>query len=670
MVTLKTKPLMHNTSSFDNCKNAIGTNDNTFLDNNTSIVTKMTPTNNHTTNNTSLQSFGANATAGITSACSTHNTNKIDSIAPTLTLSLGNGIQFVVIPTVINGNDNNNNGMMNNGTVSFQQDPNNPNEFNLQLVSFTGTMKIIQQSLTNDDPNMSNNKYVVPTEQQLNSSNITPLPNKVNQVTPKNSISPSTTLKISKINTSSKNNNKNADKILTAMKGKHNIPIRPHSFFEKKKNNTKMTTNSQLEVIESNNDNEQRAQLKRLRHALESPELVVVDNNDKNVLQDENNVSHKNMNIDHNHIHHHDDQPSQSLLVFGEESEELQPSLGQPNFTQTQTQLSYATNTIDDDDDDEFHDAINQHHPTSSPSSSSSLLSRHHNDNDIPNFLSTANEDVADISFDHNTNDHDHRPSKIQRILEEGTVGSVEDEVEEQGYNNDVENYEQTDNADEKEEVEDKMVIASVQGEVEEQCNNDVVHFEQPHTNVAKDDEENMIESSVQDNIIISKHPNSFRIAEVSPMKVNDDVDNNNNKKLVKNNNKKKKNTEKICYPESSPVTTIPVTGQDPPVSRWGHTLTSIDNNRIVLYGGQTYDEKTLYPITLTDLYVYDIPKNIWFKPYNSVSNSISRQWHTCTYIPTRNTLIAIGGERIDVKSGKTKTVDQVMTFDTELMLW
>jgi len=104
------------------------------------------------------------------------------------------------------------------------------------------------------------------------------------------------------------------------------------------------------------------------------------------------------------------------------------------------------------------------------------------------------------------------------------------------------------------------------------------------------------------------------------------------------------------------------------PMGRWGHTLTLVDHSRIVLYGGQTYDTSTNTLRTLSDLYLYDMNKRKWNKPINC--ESLSRNWHTTTFLPDRQLLIAFGGESHDAKSGKNVTTDQVMVLDTEIMLW
>jgi len=104
---------------------------------------------------------------------------------------------------------------------------------------------------------------------------------------------------------------------------------------------------------------------------------------------------------------------------------------------------------------------------------------------------------------------------------------------------------------------------------------------------------------------------------------------------------------------------------QDPPCARWGHTLTDIGKDRLLVYGGQTIDMKT-GPTTLEDVCIYHTLKKTWFRPFNC--NGSPRQWHTATYMPDRQLLISFGGE--SVAKGKVTTESKVMVLDTEIMLW
>ncbi|GMH78995.1 hypothetical protein TL16_g08001 [Triparma laevis f. inornata] len=108
--------------------------------------------------------------------------------------------------------------------------------------------------------------------------------------------------------------------------------------------------------------------------------------------------------------------------------------------------------------------------------------------------------------------------------------------------------------------------------------------------------------------------------------------------------------------------------GLAPPHPRWGHTTTMIDNDRIIVYGGQCVEEDG--EVIMADLIMYDLEKREWEKPLNC--DGVPRQWHTSTYIPERQLLIAFGGETSFEMGGKSKTeiTDQTMVLDVDMMLW
>lgn len=108
--------------------------------------------------------------------------------------------------------------------------------------------------------------------------------------------------------------------------------------------------------------------------------------------------------------------------------------------------------------------------------------------------------------------------------------------------------------------------------------------------------------------------------------------------------------------------------GHPPPSPRWGHTMTKIDSDRILIYGGQSIDVEAGKTKTLSDIHVYDMSKRVWYKPVNC--EGVPRQWHSATYLPDRQLLISFGGESANPKTGKITTTDQVMVLDTEIMLW
>ena len=110
------------------------------------------------------------------------------------------------------------------------------------------------------------------------------------------------------------------------------------------------------------------------------------------------------------------------------------------------------------------------------------------------------------------------------------------------------------------------------------------------------------------------------------------------------------------------------------PPARWGHTMTQVDDGQILVYGGQSFDLDG-NPVILSDVHVYD-PKNggSWNKPINCRGEA--RQWHSATFIPGRQQIIAFGGETIDPIGSKKSKKDKVITsdtlrvLDTEIMLW
>ncbi|GMH99252.1 hypothetical protein TrVE_jg10284 [Triparma verrucosa] len=111
-----------------------------------------------------------------------------------------------------------------------------------------------------------------------------------------------------------------------------------------------------------------------------------------------------------------------------------------------------------------------------------------------------------------------------------------------------------------------------------------------------------------------------------------------------------------------------PGPGPAPPTPRWGHTTTMIDNNRIIVYGGQCVEEDG--EVIMSDLTIYDLEKREWEDPLNC--DGIPRQWHTSTYIPERQLLVAFGGETTTTTAGKSKSeiTDEVMVLDVDMMLW
>jgi len=104
------------------------------------------------------------------------------------------------------------------------------------------------------------------------------------------------------------------------------------------------------------------------------------------------------------------------------------------------------------------------------------------------------------------------------------------------------------------------------------------------------------------------------------------------------------------------------------PCARWGHSMVLIDNSQLLVYGGEAVDPDGNNLKTLSDIHVYDLPKQKWTKPINC--EGMLRAWHSVTFLPDRQLLIAIGGESIQGKTQKTTTMEKLMVLDTEIMLW
>jgi len=64
-------------------------------------------------------------------------------------------------------------------------------------------------------------------------------------------------------------------------------------------------------------------------------------------------------------------------------------------------------------------------------------------------------------------------------------------------------------------------------------------------------------------------------------------------------------------------VSDLQIADKHRPCNRWGHTMTLIDDNKALIYGGQAFDEKEKKFSTLADLHVYDMNKKAWSKPIN-----------------------------------------------------
>lgn len=110
--------------------------------------------------------------------------------------------------------------------------------------------------------------------------------------------------------------------------------------------------------------------------------------------------------------------------------------------------------------------------------------------------------------------------------------------------------------------------------------------------------------------------------------------------------------------------------GDMAPSSRWGHTLTDVGDDKWIVYGGQNIhcsDDGDITVKTLNDFYIYQSQHHKWIRPINYES-ALPRQWHTSNFLKDQNLLVVFGGECF--KNGKSKTNNQVMLLDTEIMVW
>ncbi|CAB9502926.1 Host cell factor 1 [Seminavis robusta] len=133
-------------------------------------------------------------------------------------------------------------------------------------------------------------------------------------------------------------------------------------------------------------------------------------------------------------------------------------------------------------------------------------------------------------------------------------------------------------------------------------------------------------------------------------------------------------NTAADTAQETTTATQSP-TKHDVPCARWGHTMTMIDHNRILVYGGQAYQtdkDKEIVAVTKSDVHVFSLDSKSWFKPQMSSESSMPRQWHSATFLPERDLLVCFGGEVMNPKTGRLTTFEKnaLMCLDTEILLW
>lgn len=103
------------------------------------------------------------------------------------------------------------------------------------------------------------------------------------------------------------------------------------------------------------------------------------------------------------------------------------------------------------------------------------------------------------------------------------------------------------------------------------------------------------------------------------------------------------------------------------PCPRWGHTMTELGGDKVLVYGGQSFDLQG-NPVILDDVHVYDMDKGLWNKPIQCRGDKC--QWHSATYLPERQLVITFGGETVDPVKNKVITSNSLKALDTDIMLW
>jgi hypothetical protein len=167
-----------------------------------------------------------------------------------------------------------------------------------------------------------------------------------------------------------------------------------------------------------------------------------------------------------------------------------------------------------------------------------------------------------------------------------------------------------------------------------------------------KDCDENSINS------IESEKTSHFQVVDQGP----DTMDTSNN------DNANDKEASTCVAPIPTPAPEPSFQGYPPPCPRWGHTMTKLKDDRMLVYGGQSFDLDG-NSIILSDVHVYNTTKRTWDKPINCKGEA--RQWHSATFLPERELLLTFGGESMDAnKKDKVITTDMLRVLDTDIMLW
>jgi N-acetylneuraminic acid mutarotase len=88
--------------------------------------------------------------------------------------------------------------------------------------------------------------------------------------------------------------------------------------------------------------------------------------------------------------------------------------------------------------------------------------------------------------------------------------------------------------------------------------------------------------------------------------------------------------------------------------------MAQLKDDRLLIYGGQSFDLEG-NPVILSDVHVYNPSQRSWEKPINCRGEA--RQWHSATFLPERQLLLAFGGETQDATSKNNK--NKVTTTDS-----
>eukprot|EP00163_Fabomonas_tropica_P016273 TRINITY_DN2925_c0_g1_i1.p1 TRINITY_DN2925_c0_g1~~TRINITY_DN2925_c0_g1_i1.p1 ORF type:complete len:4072 (-),score=1488.94 TRINITY_DN2925_c0_g1_i1:296-12511(-) len=100
----------------------------------------------------------------------------------------------------------------------------------------------------------------------------------------------------------------------------------------------------------------------------------------------------------------------------------------------------------------------------------------------------------------------------------------------------------------------------------------------------------------------------------------------------------------------------------DKPSARECHTTTYIGDNKLLVFGGQQYDEVLK---VFNDVYIFDTASNTWEKPEIDGKPPPARARHTATYSPEKNCLYVFGGYR-----KTTRRMNDIFELNLDTWVW